>query len=164
MKTRSTLVALAAVSLLMATPVLAALPAPAGLTVTVNANDVAFNWDDVTGAKKYSVDLEGTVTFDYVDGTGALIEDATLDVELSFGTSDRTDGGEIGDSDLTIAKADLELALISAIQDALALPPTNLVAVGDFDGEAKVKALNPGKGNGKQNNPFSDPFAFVVAF
>jgi len=162
MKTRSTLVALAAVSLLMATPVLAALPAPTGLTVTV-PDDVVLDWDDVIGATKYSVDLEGTVTFDYFDGTG-LIQNATLDVELSFGTSDRTDGGEIGDSDLTIAKADLELALISAIQDALALPPTNLVAVGDFDGEAKVKALNPGKGNGKQNNPFSDPFAFVVAF
>jgi hypothetical protein len=129
----------------------------------VGATDVALDWDDVLGATKYSVDLEGTVTFDYFDGT-SLIEDAELDVELSFGTSDRTDGGLMGDSDLSIAKGDLELALILAIQDALGLPPENLVALDGFDGEAKVKALDAGNGKGKQNNPFSDPAELVVTF
>jgi hypothetical protein len=70
----------------------------------------------------------------------------------------------MGDSDLTITKADLELALISVIQDALALPPGNLVAVSEFDGDAKVKALDPGKGKGSQNNPFSNPAALYVMF
>ena len=70
----------------------------------------------------------------------------------------------MGESYLNIAKGDLELALISAIQAALALPPENLVAVGGFDGEAKVKALDSGKGKGAQNNPFSDPDELVVAF
>jgi hypothetical protein len=141
-----------------------ALDAPANLTVVVGVNTVDFDWDPVTGAVKYSVDLEGMVTFDYVDGNGILQTDQTLVVELSFGTSDRTDGRAMGDSDLTITKADLELALISAIQDALALPPGNLVAVSEFDGDAKVKALDPGKNKGRQNNPFSDPEEFSVDF
>ena len=141
------------------------LDAPVNLAVVVGADTVDFDWDTVIGAVKYSVDLEGTVTFDYVDGDGLLQEDQTLeDVELSFGTSDRTDGRDMVDSDLTVTKADLELALILAIQDALALPPENFVAVSEFDGEAKVKALDPGKGKGRQNNPFSDPAALSVTF
>lgn len=163
MKTRKTIIALAVVSLFAAAVAFAALPAPTGLTVDASGDPILLDWDDVIGATKYSVDLEGTVTFDYFDGT-SLIEDATLDVQLSFGTSDRTDGGLMSDSDLDIAKGDLELALILAIQDALGLPPEYLVALDEFDGEAKVKALNSGKGNGKQNNPFSDPAALLVAF
>lgn len=163
MKTRKTLIALAAVSILVAIPVLAALPAPTGLLVTVNSDNIALDWDDVLEATKYSVDIEGTVTFDYFDGV-SLVEDATLDVQVSFGTSDRTDGGLMSDSDLTIAKTDLELALIAAIQDGLALPPEYLVALASFDGEAKVKALKSGNGNGKQNNPFSDPADLDVDF
>lgn len=162
---KSTFLAFIALAVaLMAGPAFA-LDAPANLTIVVGADTVDFDWDPVTGAVKYSVDLEGTVTFDYVDGDGLLQEDQTLeDVELSFGTSDRTDGRDMGDSDLTITKADLELALILAIQDALALPPENLVAVSEFDGDAKVKALDPGKGKGRQNNPFSDPAALSVTF
>jgi hypothetical protein len=64
---------------LMAGPVFA-LDAPTNLTVVVGADTVDFDWDPVTGAVKYSVDLEGTVTFDYVDGDGLLQEDQTLEV------------------------------------------------------------------------------------
>jgi hypothetical protein len=149
---------------LVAIPVFAALLAPENLAVDDSGDPILLTWDDVIGATKYSVDVEGEVTFSYVDESGALIVDATLDVELSFGTSDRTDGRPMGDSDLDITLAELEAALILAIQDALALPPENLVAVGDFDGEAKVKALNAGKGNGKQNNPFSAPDDLEVTF
>jgi len=164
MKTRKTIVALAAVSLFATAVVFAALAAPLNLDVDDSGDPILIIWDDVIGATKYSVDVEGEVTFDYVDAGGALVEDAELDVELSFGTSDRTDGRPMGDSDLDIAVADLEAALILAIQDALALPPTNLIALGEFDGEAKVKALNPGKGNGKQNNPFSNTDDLEVSF
>ena len=43
-------------------------------------------------------------------------------------------------------------------------PPGNLVNVSEFDGDAKVKALDPGNGKGRQNNPFSNPAAFYIMF
>jgi hypothetical protein len=130
----------------------ASLPAPANLTVDVGPADLALDWDDVQDATKYSVDIEGIVT--YLDSEDQEVE---ADIELSYGTSDRTDGGAMGDSDLTI--------LIEDIADAIALELG--ISVDDLlwlEAEAKVKALAPGKNKGRQNNPFSDPYEFSVDF
>ena len=123
-----------------------ALDAPTGFTCSVNTVDqtVEFDWDDVIDADKYSVDVEVPV-----DTTGDGVAD--MIVELSFGTSDRTDGGYM-------------------VESYLDVPLTEFVYDIDGDGvldqlsgsaTAKVKALNPGKGKGRQNNLFStecDPF------
>jgi hypothetical protein len=132
---------------------LAALPAPTGLIVNVDtgAGTVAFDWDDVPGAAKYSVDVEGTVTY----WDTILLVEATAEVEVSFGTSDRTDGGDMADSNLTITLDDPA----AAIAAQLGIAPGDLIS---FAGEAKVKALDPGKGAGAQNNPFSAPAALSV--
>jgi hypothetical protein len=125
------------------------LDAPQNFTADVVGVNVVFDWDDVTGAEKYSVDVEATVT------VFGLLEDVV--VELSYGTSDRTDGGGMGDSDLTVPLdtllADLAAELGVSVGDIL-----------EVDAEAKVKALNPGDGNGAQNNPYSDPddFAWIA--
>lgn len=131
--------------------VVLALDAPTGLSVDVDSAAVSLDWDDVTGAVKYSVDIEGTVTYEL------LGDEATAFVEVSFGTSDRTDGGEMGDSDLTIAIDDLA----AAIAAELGIPAGDVTSL---DGIAKVKALDPGKGKGRQNNPFSDPVDLDVVF
>ena len=120
------------------------LPAPANLTCSLvdtdgdGANDaVHFDWDGVTDADKYSVDVE--VPVDTTDnGVADMI------VELSFGTSDRTDGGLMEDSDL-----DVPLSEFVYIDD-----DGNVVQLSGM-ATAKVKALAPGKGKGRQNNPFS---------
>lgn len=138
-------------TMVLAVSVIAApLPAPTGLTVVVGSTDVALDWDDVTGATKYSVDIEGTVV--YLDS-----EEVEADIELSFGTSDRTDGGEMGDSYLNISIDDLK----DAIALELGISVDDLVSL---DAEAKVKALSPGKGKGRQNNPFSLPAECDVTF
>lgn len=130
----------------------AALPAPINLTVDVSPAELALDWDDVQDAEKYSVDIEGTVV--YLDLEDLEVE---ADIELSFGTSDRTDGGAMEDSDLTI----LTDVLADAIASELGISEDDLVWL---DAEAKVKALAPGKNKGRQNNPFSDPEEFSVDF
>ena len=108
---------------------------------------MCFSWDPVTGADKYSIDIEVEVDSDD-DGVN------DMPVELSFGTGDRTDG-----EDPTVTK--------------LCVPLTDLVFDIDENGEAeqlygefsaKVKALNPGKGRGRQNHRFSDtkPCGFTL--
>jgi hypothetical protein len=132
---------------------------PTNLTVTVNG-DICFDWDGIIGAAMYSVDVEGLVIFDYHDGELVHL-DETLYVELSFGTGDRADGGEKSDSDLCITRENLEAALISAIQDELG---EVLVTVVEFHGLGEVKALDPGRGKGKQNTPFSDTVNVDVVY
>ncbi len=160
MNTKRLIVVLVAVALVIPAVLLAALPAPENLTVNVDtgAGTVVFDWNDVTDAVKYSVDVEGTVTYTYLDEFLVEVE-GTADVEVSFGTSDRTDGGAMGDSNLTITIDELRAAIATALgilpEDVLSLDPA----------EAKVKALAPGKGAGAQNNPFSDPpVPFSVTF
>ncbi len=131
---------------------LAALAAPQGLTVTVDPNAVVLDWNDVAGAVKYSVDIEGTVAY-----TDPNLGELTATVEVSFGTSDRTDGGLMGDSNLTITIDEFAAALAAE----LGIDPSALVS---FEGSAEVKALDPGKGKGPRNNPFSDPVALSVTF
>jgi hypothetical protein len=137
---------------------LAALDAPTGLTVSGD-DPIELEWNPVADAAKYSVDIEGLVTY----WTTILVDDeevpfeAQAEVGVSFGTSDRTDGLEMSEPSLTIS---IE-ALADAIADALGVDAGDLVSL---DGSAKVKALDPGKGKGPQNNPFSDPVDLDVDF
>ena len=132
------------VVLCVAATVLAALVAPQSFTATVVGDSADFTWDPVEGATKYSVDIEAVVTI-------AVLGDAT--VELSYGTSDRTDGGDMSDPNLTVPIA----TILSDIAAELGVEVADIVS---FDASAKVKALNPGKGKGRQNNPFSSPDDF----
>lgn len=118
-----------------------------------NINKLFLDWTDIPGAKKYSVDIEGTIT--YFDPDSDTRHD--IEVELSFGTSDRTDGGSMKDSDLTISASKWDYAVIYALFDH-GVDPIILrnLRAWQFVGRAKVKALNPGKGSGRQNHPFSD--------
>ncbi|OGP93417.1 MAG: hypothetical protein A2156_12720 [Deltaproteobacteria bacterium RBG_16_48_10] len=119
------------------------LPAPTGLTCIPDGDSVPFDWDDVIGAKKYSVDVEVLI-----DG----IWDEGIIVKLSFGTSDRTDGGLMGDSDLDVLFTDF----VYDIDNDPLTPPDQLSG----EARAKVKALNPpGK---SQNNPFTDWCYFTI--
>lgn len=124
------------------------LPAPTNLTCPVVDGTIAADWDDVEGAVKYSVDV--VAAYD-TDGDGEPDEIA----EFSFGTSDRTDGGDIGDSDLMIAVADLVVGVDTdgdGVEDIFFDPVAAML---------RVKALDPGKGKGRQNHPFSEPCLVV---
>lgn len=114
------------------------LRAPEIINVDLNHDAICFSWEYVDGAFKYSLDVDLDVD---LDGDSA----PDMVVEFSFGTGDRTDGGEPSDPNLCVKLEDF---------------------VFDKDGDGdpdrvygtahvKVKALNPGKGNGRQNNPFS---------
>lgn len=120
------------------------LPAPTGLTCSTDGDSVSFDWDDVTGATKYSVDVAVLISGTWEEG---------VIVNLSFGTGDRTDGGLMGDSNLDV--------LFTEFLYDLNLDGTLDPVYGEA--RAKVKALNPpGKGFKSQNNPFSDECSFTV--
>jgi hypothetical protein len=151
----------AVVGLVMPVAAMASLPAPENLTVDVNSvtGTMVLDWNDVDGAVKYSVDMEGTVTYlatTLVDGNEVVTE-VNAPVEISFGTSDRTDGGLMGDSNLTLTFDEIK----AAIAAELGVLPEDLIQI---DGSVKVKALNPGKGAGPQDNPFSEPSSGVLVF
>lgn len=110
------------------------LVAPAGLSCDATGDPITLDWDDVTDATKYSVDFRATKT----------VDDVTTTIEFSFGTGDRTDGGDAADSDLSLTLAELEAAA-----------GVGLGELGGFELFAKVKGLHPGRGQGRQNNPFS---------
>jgi hypothetical protein len=146
----------------MAKNVAGALPVPTNMncvlddtTGDVTDDSICFNWDAVVvGDKdvpKYSVDIEVPVD---VDGDG--FED--MIVELSFGTSDRTDGLPMSDPNLCVPLSELVYDydvdgndIIDEIEQGIPLTGT---------ASAKVKALDPGKGKGRQNNTFSLPCSF----
>ena len=115
------------------------LPAPTNLIATVypatesNPERICFSWDPVEGAVKYSLDID-------VDVDG----DSLTDAKFSFGTGDRTDGGEAIDPNLCVPLADFVFDLNGdGILDQVS-----------GTAHVKVKALNPGNG-GRQNNAFS---------
>jgi hypothetical protein len=122
-----------------------ALDAPTGLSCAIEGDAVYFDWDDVAEAVKYSVDVEVPVD---LDGDGTL----DMIVELSFGTSDRMDGGYMEDSDLYVPLTEFVYDLDG---DGIADPLSGLAT-------AKVKALAPGKGRGRQNHPFSTTCEFIL--
>ncbi len=130
----------------------AALPAPENFTAEVVGDNVEFDWDDVEDADKYSVDIEITALVDIVVDE-QVVDTVEMDASLSYGTSDRTDGGDMADSDLTISLD----TLLADLADELGVDVENIQSI---DASAMVKALDAGKGKGRQNNPFSDPDDF----
>lgn len=114
------------------------LDAPENFTATVMGNEVVFSWDAVEGADRYSIEVEAYVMLDGVMGP--------VSVDLSYGT--RNPG-------LTVPVP----MLCDDIAAALDVAPG---AIRTLDAWAKVKALNPGKGRGPQNNPFSEPDDFSI--
>jgi len=170
MNVRRALLTLTIVSLLVAIPLLAKPPGSLGpptllsiteTTATIDGVpdvDVFYlDWTDVTGADKYSVDITATATYDTgeVDEYGDPIL-AEIEVQASFGTSDRLDDGEMGDDYLNIPVSDVEdlAAALDAALAAAGIDPGDVVSV---EITAKVKALdssvNP---TNRQNNPFSN--------
>jgi hypothetical protein len=128
-------------SLVMAKKEYGDLEEPENLNCTLEVRDtgefICFDWDDVTNAVKYSIDVEVVVDNEGYEGTV---------VELSFGTGDREDGFPISASELCVHKSDFTYDLDGdEDQDQLT-----------GSARAKVKGLNPGKNKGRQNNPFSD--------
>jgi hypothetical protein len=119
----------------------AALPAPTNLNCAIVDDSICCDWDDVEYAAKYSLDIEVPVdTSDPADGEADVI------VEFSFGTSDRTDGLDMSVSELCVPVSELVYDIDGdLIDDQLT-----------GDAYIKVKALDPGWGKGRQNNPFSD--------
>lgn len=108
------------------------LSAPANLTCGVVDGNVVASWDAVVGATKYSVDVD--TTYD-VSGDGVV--DATGEFDFS--------------SVATFVSIPLTDLALSVDTDADGIPETfSPVSV-----TLKVKGLNPGKGHGRQNNPFS---------
>jgi len=122
-----------------------ALDAPLNLTCQIVDNNVCFDWDDVAGATKYSIDVEIPV---YAEDP----EVPAMVIEFSFGTGDRTDGGLIGDSSLCVPMSEF-------VYDTNGDGTLEQLS---GEGTSKVKALAPGKMSGRQNNPFSDECAFVL--
>ena len=122
-----------------------ALEAPQNFTCQIVDNNVCFDWDDVIGAAKYSIDVEVPV---YAEDP----EVPAMVIEFSFGTSDRTDGGLRGDSNLCVPISEF----VYDMNDDGTLEQLS------GEGTSKVKALAPGKMSGRQNNPFSDECGFVL--
>ena len=122
-----------------------ALDAPQNFTCQIVDNNVCFDWDDVAGATKYSIDVEIPV---YTEDP----EVPAMVIEFSFGTGDRTDGGLMGDSSLCVPISEF-------VYDTNGDGTLEQLS---GEGTSKVKALAPGKMSGRQNNPFSDECAFVL--
>ena len=133
-----------ALCLFVTMPVLAGpLAAPANFTATVVDTDLVCDWDDVLGAAKYSVDIECVVTFTDDMGT------QTVTVDVSYSAVP---------SNLTVATS----TILDDVKAKLTI--TGVLQGMTVDAAARVKALNPGKGAGRQNNPFSEAVAlqFVI--
>jgi len=130
-----TLIAIA--SLVAPAVVLATLPAPGQPEVYLDydAGTFAVVWDPVDGATKYSVEVEGIVAY------GDPSSPSEAPVQLSFSTTE-------AELDLTLA------GFAAAVADQLGVAADDLISA---TGSIKVKAMNPGKGAGRQNNPFSEP-------
>ena len=123
-------------SLAMAKKEPGSVPQPENLTCNVNSVVVAFDWNDVTAAVKYSLDVDVEVDS---DGDG----ENDMTVEFSFSTVE---------SFLNIQFADFVYDIDGdGSLDQLTGPAT-----------AKVKGLDPGKGKGRQNNLFSSPCDFYL--
>ncbi|UCC97077.1 MAG: hypothetical protein JSW66_14670 [Phycisphaerales bacterium] len=170
MKIKSAIVMLTAVFLLVGITASAKqtgpkLDAPTGLAVAFVDGSIEFDWDDnVTGADKYSVAIEGVVWYIDEDGDAGEPLLVMMEIEVSLGTSDWNE--DMSESALTITIE--ELAEVVALQLGLAAEDTLLALTGPLVdavptfAAAKVKALDPSEktGNKRQNNPFSDPADF----
>ena len=128
-----------AVNSAMAKKEAGALPAPESLQAAVINESLCMQWIGVENAVKYTVSVKVNV-----DRDGDGVSDA--EVKFSFNTADRTD-------DLDPSTPNLCIPLSSFVYDV-----NNDGDLDPISGTAyvKVKALNPGKGNGRQNNAFTD--------
>jgi hypothetical protein len=119
------------------------LSAPTGLVCPVVNGVIEADWDDLidpnTGqpVPKYSVNIVATYDTGVI---GDASDDTTIDFD--FGTSDRTDGA-------LISQSDLDIALSALLVDFGAGP------IAPYDVQVRVKGLHSGKGQGRQDNLFS---------
>ncbi len=145
MKIKRAILMLTVVSLLVGIPAFAvkgpgAVPAPATLSVDVVDDTVHCEWAEVTVAVKYSVDVEGEVTYwRLISVDPDVYEEATAEITIECGSTTALEM-DIDTGDLAEAAA-LELGV----------PVEDLIS---FDGVVKVKGLDPGKDKGRQNNAF----------
>jgi hypothetical protein len=123
-------------SLVMAKKEPGLVPQPQNLICNVESDVVGFDWDDVLGAVKYSLDVDVEVDS---DGDG----ESDVTVEFSFSTVD---------SFLNVPITDFVFDIDG---DGEPEPVTGPAT-------AKVKGLDPGKGKGRQNNLFSLPCDFEL--
>jgi len=144
---------------------LSIVPTTATIDEVEDVDVFLLDWTDVTGADKYSVDVTAMAVCDTGDvdeyDDPILIE---IEMSASFGTSDRLDGGDMGDSDLNIPVADIEA--LEADLDALLTLLIDLeviVSADPIEISAKVKALDPSvKPTKRQNNPFSNSLPIIL--
>ena len=146
-------------------------PAPAWADPPVypDGDNIVFDWTDVGAAEKYSLCIEGLLEVDYTIDTTEYL-DVEVEFSVCFGTSDRTDGGEMGDSDLAIPGEDFMIAIFAAIDEAL-LDQLG-IGIDDLDDMdwieliAKVKGLDPHDKLDKkrQNNEFSPDLDLMAIF
>lgn len=115
-------------------PVMALLARPEGFICSVAASLATCSWGAVTEASKYSVDV--VAQYD-TDG------DSVVDQSLEF--------------DFSAVETTLDILLdVDLAHDfGAGLVSPSVVTL-------RVKALNPGKGSGRQNNPFSDSVTIVL--
>ena len=150
MKTKKVLLMLTAVSLLAPVAAFAAeepndLAAPTWTSITLAEDDITFDWEPVTGAAKYSVDIEGLAIY----WDDSLDDYAEAEVEVSLGTGVWNE--DMSESELTIDIDDLgeviAIELGFSADDILWV----LTDPEEAQASAKVKAL----GSTGQDNPFS---------
>jgi len=151
MKIKNAILALAVVSL-VAIPALGKgqgdLLAPTNLTVNTDSlPTVACDWDDVTGAVKYSVELEALVTYE-VEVEQGVFEDVVVEVTVEIGTpTDSSIEFDMGE-------------LIEALELAVGLPMDEWES---SEAVVKVKGLDPSLPETKrQNNPFATEDLLLV--
>jgi hypothetical protein len=126
------------------------LEAPTGLTAQPEEGNICFTWNPVNGAVKYSLDVGVDV-----DGDGSI------DAEFSFGTGDLTDPSV---TELCVPLTDF----VYDFEDGngpvqiSGMAHVKVKALNPGKGEGRfgtsnetVKASNPVKGKGRQNNAFS---------
>ena len=134
-----------------------------------DGDNIVFDWTDVAEAEKYSLCIEGLLEVDYTIDTTEYL-DVEVEFSVCFGTSDRTDGGEMGDSDLAMPGEDFMIAILTAMDEAL----LDQLGIGldDLDDWefmeliAKVKGLDPHDKLDKkrQNNEFSEDLDLLAVF
>ncbi len=150
------LICLLSVPAMAVKPDVAVIGEPNKPVVNVADPNISIDWEvgTATTAIKWSVDIEGTVTFNDgndvdTDGDGDPNDPEVMDFKVSFGTSDRTDDKDMAETDLTITIEQL----LDAIEDALGVE-VDIISV--TDATAKVKGLNPTKKK-HSNSDFSEP-------
>ena len=158
---KTTLILMTLAVLTISSSAFALLDPPQNLNVSSGPIGVLFNWDDVASAAKYSVDVKGRVNYSYWYWNGywwQLKQDCAY-VSVSMGTSDWYIEN-MADSFLWISKTDFACLLADAVYNETGNEPVFISGL--WSASAKVKALNPGKQKGPQNNPFSTPDDFGV--